>query len=284
MIKTLFLIPLLALQFQSVDKAFDRGNDYRACEQTLLEMLPQAENSAEKANVLWRLARVEYMMGEAQTDKMKRREIFNRGVAYAEQGIQENPREPQCYMWHCANVGRECQTHPLMEQAKAVAAMTKDLSKILNGLSPRLSEAWQALSEIYYHHPLKSNDSAINYARTAALYVPSGESRIMTYLYLADLLYERNLSADKRASQVADHSAKLEKMKGSANIDRYALSDAMQQAIPWTSKALGALSDREEALALAEYALSRYRACQDPGSIERQGYQDLQQWMQKHKQ
>ena len=283
MIKTLFLIPLLALQFQSVDKAFERGNDYHACEQTLLEMLPQAENSTEKANVLWRLARVEYVLGEAQTDKMKRREIFNRGVAYAEQGIQENPREPQCYMWHCANVGRECQTHPLMEQAKAVPAMTKDLSKILNTLSPRLSEAWQALSEIYYHHPLKSNDSAINYARTAALYVPAGESRITTYLYLADLLYERNLSADKRASQVADHSAKLEKMKGSANIDRYALSDGMQQSIPWTSKALGTLSDREEALAVAEYAMSRYRACQDPGAIERQSFQDLQKWMQKHK-
>lgn len=283
MIKTLFLIPLLALQFQSVDKAFERGNDYRACEQTLLEMLPQAENSTEKANVLWRLARVEYVLGEAQTDKMKRREIFNRGVAYAEQGIQENPREPQCYMWHCANVGRECQTHPLMEQAKAVPAMTKDLSKILNSLSPRLSEAWQALSEIYYHHPLKSNDSAVNYARTAALYVPAGESRITTYLYLADLLYERNLSADKRASQIADHSAKLEKMKGGANIDRYALSDGMKQAVPWTSKALGALSDREEALALAEYALSRYRACQDPGSIERQSFQDLQQWMKQHK-
>lgn len=283
MIKTLFLIPLLALQFQSVDKAFERGNDYRACEQTLLEMLPQAENSTEKANVLWRLARVEYVLGEAQTDKTKRREIFNRGVAYAEQGIQENPREPQCYMWHCANVGRECQTHPLMEQAKAVPAMTKDLSKILNSLSPRLSEAWQALSEIYYHHPLKSNDSAVNYARTAALYVPAGESRITTYLYLADLLYERNLSADKRASQIADHSAKLEKMKGGANIDRYALSDGMKQAVPWTSKALGALSDREEALALAEYALSRYRACQDPGSIERQSFQDLQQWMKQHK-
>ena len=283
MIKTLFLIPLLALQFQSVDKAFERGNDYHACEQTLLEMLPQAENSTEKANVLWRLARVEYVLGEAQTDKMKRREIFNRGVAYAEQGIQENPREPQCYMWHCANVGRECQTHPLMEQAKAVPAMTKDLSKILNSLSPRLFEAWQALSEIYYHHPLKSNDSAINYARTAALYVPAGESRITTYLYLADLLYERNLSADKRASQVGDHSAKLEKMKGSANIDRYALSDGMQQSIPWTSKALGTLSDREEALAVAEYAMSRYRACQDPGTIERQSFQDLQKWMQKHK-
>lgn len=283
MIKTLFLIPLLALQFQSVDKAFERGNDYHACEQTLLEMLPQAENSTEKANVLWRLARVEYVLGEAQTDKMKRREIFNRGVAYAEQGIQENPREPQCYMWHCANVGRECQTHPLMEQAKAVPAMTKDLSKILNSLSPRLSEAWQALSEIYYHHPLKSNDSAINYARTAALYVPAGEPRVTTYLYLADLLYERNLSADKRASQVADHSAKLGKMKGSANIDRYALSDGMQQSIPWTSKALGTLSDREEALAVAEYAVSRYRACQDPGSLERQSFQALQQWLQKHK-
>jgi hypothetical protein len=283
MIKTLILIPLLALQFQSVDKAFMSGGDYRSCEKTLLEMLPQAENGTEKANVLWRLARVEYMLGEAQTDKMKRRELFNQGIAYAEQSIQENPREPQCYMWHCANVGRECQTHPLMEQAKAVPAMTKDLTKILNSLSPRLSEAWQALSEIHYHHPLKSNDTAINYARTAALNVPTGEPRVTTYLYLIELLYERNWSADKRASQVAEHSARLEKMKGSANIDRYALADGMQQTLPWSAKSLGALSDREEALALAEYALSRYRACQSPSVMDRKDFQSLQQWIQKHK-
>ena len=84
MIKTLLLIPLLALQFQSVDKAFQRGNDYPACEQTLLEMLPKAENAQEKASVLWRLARVSYMIGDAQTDKMARRERFTKGIEYAE--------------------------------------------------------------------------------------------------------------------------------------------------------------------------------------------------------
>ena len=282
MVKTLLLIPLLVLQFQSVDKAFVSGSDYRACEQTLLEMLPQAENGAEKASVLWRLARVSYMLGDAQKDKLARRERFNQGITYAEQGLTENPRDAMCYMWHCANVGRECQTHPLMEQASAVPVMTKDLSKILNGLDPRMSEAWQALAEIYYHHPLKSNDSAINYARTAAATAPAAEPRVTTFLYLATLLYERNWSADKRAAQVADHSAKLAKMGGSANIDRYALSDGMQQAHPWSAKALGELSDREEAKALAEYAVSRYRASQNPGAIERQDYQSLQKWMQSN--
>lgn len=282
MIKTLLLIPLLVLQFQSVDKSF-ADSDYRACEQSLLQMLPQAENGAEKASVLWRLARVNYMLGDAQKEKLARRERFNQGIAYAEQGIKENSRDAQCYMWHCANTGGECQTHSLMEQAKAVPAMTKDLTKILNGLNPRMSEAWQALSEMYYHHPMKSNDSAINYARTAASYAPADEPRVTTFLYVANLLYERNWSADKRAAQIADHKAKLEKMNGSTNIDRFALSDGMQQARPWTSKALGELSDREEALALAEYAVLRYRACQDPAAVERRDFQTLQQWMQKHK-
>ena len=282
MIKFL-LIPLLVLQFQSVDKAFADGNDYRSCEQTLLEMLPQAENSAEKASVLWRLARVNYMLADAQTDKMKRREIFNQGISYADQGIQENPRDALCYMWHCANTGGECQTHSFMEQAKAVPAMTKDLTKILNSLNPRMSEAWQALAQLYHEHPMKSNDSALNYARTAASTAPAAEPRVTTFLYLAKLLYERNWSADKRAAQIADHSARLEKMNGSTNIDRFALSDGMNQARPWTSKALGEISDREEALAVAEYAVLRYRGCPNPAAAERQEFQALQQWMQKHK-
>ena len=157
MIKTLLLIPLLVLQFQSVDKTFADGKDYLACEQALLEMLPQAENSAEKASVLWRLARVNYMLGDAQKDKTARRERFNQGIAYANQGIKENPRDAQCYMWHCANTGGECQTHSFVDQAKAVPVMTKDLTKILNGLNPRLSEAWQALAQLYHEHPMKSS-------------------------------------------------------------------------------------------------------------------------------
>ena len=282
MIKILLLIPLLALQFQSVDKAFQRGNDYLACEKTLLEMLPQAEKGKEKADVLWRLARVNYMIGEAQTDKMARRERFNKGIQYAEQGCRENPRDPQCFMWHCANVGRECQTHPLMEQAAAVPAMTQDLTHILNDLDPHMSEAWQALSELFYHHPLKSNDTAINYARTAALNAPKDEARVIAYNYLASLLYDRNWSANKRASQAADHSAKLAKMSGGSNIDRYALADGMKQALPWTDKSLGELSDREEARLILAYAESRYKTIGNPGKMERDEYKNLlklkQQW------
>lgn len=282
MMKILLLIPLLALQFQSVDKAFQRGNDYPACEQTLLEMLPQATSNQEKASVLWRLARVNYIMGEAQKDKAERRARFNKGIEYAEQGLRANPRDPQCYMWHCANVGRECQTHPLMEQAAAVPAMTEDLTRILNDLDPRMSEAWQALAELYYHHPLKSKDSAINFARTAAMNTPADEPRVTTYLYLATLLYNRNWSAGKRASQAADRSARLAKMSGASSIDRYALADGMRQALPWSEKSLGQLSDREEARLILSFAERRYQACSEPAKAERDEYKNLlklkQQW------
>ena len=275
MIKILLLIPLLALQFQSVDKAFQRGNDYLACEKTLLEMLPQAEKGKEKADVLWRLARVNYMIGEAQTDKMARRERFNKGIQYAEQGCRENPRDPQCFMWHCANVGRECQTHPLMEQAAAVPAMTQDLTHILNDLDPHMSEAWQALSELFYHHPLKSNDTAINYARTAALNAPKDEARVIAYNYLASLLYDRNWSANKRASQAADHSARLARMAGGSSMDRNAFADGMKQALPWSSKAIGEMSDREEARLILAYAESRYKSFSEPAKAERDEYKNL---------
>lgn len=282
MFKMLFLIPLLALQFQSVDKAFQRGTDYPACEQTLLEMLPQAENSQEKAAVLWRLARVSYMIGDAQTDKMARRERFNKGIEYAEQGCRANPRDAKCRMWHCANVGRECQTHPLMEQAAAVPKMTEDLTLILNNLDPHMSEAWQALAEIYYHHPLKSKENGLNYARTAALNAPKDEPRIITYTYLASLLYNRNWSAGKRASQAAENSSRLAKLSGGSNIDRYAFADGMKTALPWTEKSIGQLSDREEARLILAYAESRYKTVSDPAKAERDEYKNLlklkQQW------
>lgn len=195
------------VDFKQVDHLCRRGegSDYTQCKTLLLAMLPQATDGAQKADVLWRLAKVSVILGEKETTKEGKQKVFGEGIKYAEQAIAQDPKEHRGYMWHCANIGRECQTRPLMEQAAAVKPMMQDLEMILYKLDRKdCSEAWQAMAEIYYNHPFKSNDEAIVFTRNAVNTIPKDELRISTYSFLAQMLWKRNWSADRRKGDISD--------------------------------------------------------------------------------
>lgn len=282
MLRLLFLIPMLALQFTSVDRTFN-NSQYVECRESLLAMLPEAADGHEKAEVLWRLSRVNLLLADATKDKAAKRELYGQGIRYAEEGIREDPGSEQCYMWHCANTGREAGTHGLAEQAKTVSVIQQDLTMILDKLGRiRCSEAWQAMSEYYWRHPLKSNDSAINYARRAVYTIPSRDLRLSSYLYLAQLLEDRGWSAEKRASHAAAHVAKFAQTQ-KPNTERYAFYDGSSDQMPWLKGAVGEVSDKEEATLLLEYALNMYDHCASPFPVDRKDRQDILQWMKKRK-
>ena len=269
MVRYLFLI--LAINFAELDRSFSRASDYAACNDELFRLLPEAETPADKAGLHWRIARNWLLIGQNEESRDAKRACFAEGIRYAEMAIIENPRDPQGYLWRGANVGRESQTRSLMEQASASGKISADLTTILDKLGKTdCSEAWQALSELWWAHPFKSSDAAINFARKAALTIPGGELRITTLTHLANLLYQRNWTAEKRASAAAENSRKYA-TAGKSNISRIALFDgapAEELAAPWTQSAIGELSDREEALAIAAYAQRIYRVCADPSPIE----------------
>ena len=273
-----YLFLILAINFAQLDQAFTRSTDYATLNEELVQLLEKAESPAEKAGIYWRISRNHLLLGQQETKRDAKRSCFGEGMRYAGMAIRENPKDPQGYMWHCANVGRDCQTRNMMEQAAAVPKMSTDLTMILDKLGRTdCSEAWQALSEIWWAHPFKSSDAAINFARKAALTIPSGELRMTTLTHLANLLYQRDWSAAKRASAAAENSAKYA-TGAKSNIDKYVYFDgapASELAAPWTSSSLSAISDREEARAIAAYAKQIYGAFANPSPVEQQDYKIL---------
>ena len=282
MFKVMFVAAILA-GFVSVDRDFKYKCDYKANHDTLLVMLENTTDANDKAEVYWRLSRASLMMGAAEQTKAGKRAHFGKGMEYAELGMKLNPNSKECYMWHCANVGRECQTRSLMEQAKAVPAMTKDLTTMLDKLGHTdYSEAWQALSELYYNHPLKSDEAAINFARKAATCIPDNELRISTYINLAQLLHKRNWSAGKRADAADGNAGKFNRTVKS-NIEKYSYFDGAKASMPWCSKPFTTLSDREEAIAIIDYAKGLFNANPNPTPIDKQDYAALLEVEQKMK-
>ena len=280
MLQYLWVVPMLLLQFTSVDRDF-RYARYKECEQSLQQMLPQAAPGHERAEVLWRLSRVTLLLGDAAPDKESQRLLYGRGLAYAEQGIQEDPGNSECYMWHSGNLGRDCLTRGITEQVAASTKIAKDLDIILNQLRlDRHCSAWHALAELYWRHPLKSKESAVNYARRAVVTIPADELRIITCLLLADMLQQRDWSAKKRAAQADAHASRF--ASGKTVTDKFACYDGSSERMPWLGGASGERSDREAAAAVIRYALERYSACKDLTPADRDDYRDLQAWMKKN--
>ncbi len=273
--KLLYTILIAALQFTSVDNDFKHGNDYNKCLESLQQMYSDAQPGKEKAEVLWRMSRVYLVLGEEEADVSRKRALYNKGIEQALSGIKEDPSNQNCYMWHCANIGRNCQTESLMEQASAVPQMTEDLTMILDNLGESdCSEAWQALSEIYWNHPFKSDNAAINFARKAAVSIPSDELRISTYSYLAELLYKRNWSRSKRTSEARSNSSSFKKKYDSV-ITRYSYYDGADEIMPWCSSALSSMSDKEEGDAIIAFAKSRYENQGNRTHIDEEDYKKL---------
>lgn len=74
------------------------------------------------------------------------------------------------------------------------------------------------------------------------------------------MLYDRNWSADKRASAQKKDVEKFAK-KYKSNFDKYAFFDGslgVDYICPWSGKTIGAMSDRDEARALVAYAKGIY--------------------------
>jgi len=167
--------------YARADRLFKIDADYMACRTVLDSLYGESKTDKEKAEVLWRIARVCLVSGK-----------LSDGRKYAEQAMESDPKNPCGYMWHCACVGTECKSKPLFEQAKAVPIMLNDLDTILEKLHcTDYSEAWQAKAEIYYHHPFKSNASAIEFMRKAIATIPADEIRISSSLFLAEILKDK---------------------------------------------------------------------------------------------
>lgn len=262
-----------AINYSKIDALRAKGQ-YAEARQELAAMLDGAASNKDKASILGQMSMVSMLLGEEQADKDGKQKEFAEGIRYAEEGIKLNPSDESLWMWHCANVGRDCQTRSLKDRLAAVSVMTEDLSTILNKLGrTECSEAWQALAEIYFNHPFKSNDAAINFTRRSLMTIPKSELRIYCYAFFAKMLYQRNWSADKKKEEAVRNATKF---GGSRNqIEKFSFFDGSlgpDFKPAWADKALGAMSDREEAAAVAAYAKSLYENSKSRSKADSKDY------------
>ncbi len=251
-----------ALDFTEVDALYLTDEHDQEVYDKLTIMLGQATEGEEKANVLWRLSRVCVDLGDAidKSDKNTRFAIYEEGEQYALDSIEAHPTA-QGYLWKCSNIGRWGQTKGVFDSLAKAKPMVQDLTVMIDDLGCLdSSEAWYVLAVLYDSLPGKpisfgNSNAAISYGRIACDTIPKNVIYGGTYKQLAEMLWNRNWNAKKRASEISKMQKNWD--KETSNIEKYKYYEGANgaQAYPlWTKTALSSMTDRQEAVVILKYA------------------------------
>ena len=97
------------------------------------------------------------------------------------------------------------------------------------------------------------------------------------------MLYNRDWSADKRATEIAKTQKKWDK-ETKSNYEKYAFYEGAKgaDAMPrWTNTKLSAMSDKQEALVILRYAQSVYESRTDRTPADDKNYAEIQELIDK---
>ena len=276
---------LAALDFTTVDNLYDQGSDNQKVYDTLQAMLKEAKTNDEKSEVLWRLSRVCVDLGDKldEKDKKGKYAIYDEGEQYALQSIETKPNY-QAYLWKCANIGRYGQTKGVLSSLSKVDPMKADIKVITDTFNVvDSSEAWYTLGVLFDKVPTLSGVKAVSYMRAACDTIPAKYIYGGTYKALAEMLYDRNWSADKRNKEIA----KMQKSwdgETKSNFEKYAYYEGAKgaDAMPkWTNTKLSAMSDKQEALVILRYAQSVYNSRKEHTASDDKNYKEIQELIDK---
>ncbi len=99
---------------------------------------------------LWRLARAHLYLGDRVEDNVL--EIYQSGLAYAEQAIGLLPDSPDAHYWHATLLGRVGQTQGVLNSLAMVNPMKEALDRVLE-IDPEYAAAYYVLSLLYKEAP-----------------------------------------------------------------------------------------------------------------------------------
>lgn len=244
---------------EKADGLFD-ADQLEPCKDLLQTILTQANTNQEKAEVLWRLARVTLTLGDVAEEKgAKQPELikyYEEGENYADQAIASAPKIPISYFWKASNMGRWGQVKGVLNALGKAQPMLDQL-KLGLAQAPEHADSFYVMQQLYVQVPgfpisFGNKEYGVSLGRLAVELqqkdLKNGVIKVQNYAYyneLAKSLAERNWAAAKRAGEQAKMKEKYQSAKGAYEKGLYYEG----------SIALSNISDKEEALKLVQWVV-----------------------------
>ena len=275
--KKLFATLLVCLMMTALFAAFNPAysdyqfynlHDYATDKAYLEKALTEASSADEKAEILWRLARVELTLTDDIDDDKEFKQQRLDGYAKAEALAVESLSLKETYIayhWQASAIGRIGQVNGPLNSLGKAKPMRELVEKVQNEFNADYTDSWYVLGILYNQLPggpisFGDKDAAISYMRRCVDTQDNvNRTNLTNYLELAEQLEDRDWSASKRAKEFE----KMKKKYDAATVPTekmkyYEGKDGKSGKPFYSSVTLDKMSDKQEAVMLLRYALAFY--------------------------
>ena len=263
------------------------GDSYDELEGFLSSELAKETDPKIRAEILWRLSRVTIGIAdelkELGATKDELFAYYEKAEAYALQSIADFPTT-WGYVYKASSVGRWGETKGPLNALGKAAPMRDDFSVVLDTYKELENTiTWYVLGQLYYQLPgwpisFGNLEYAVSYTRRALETIPSHVLYPNHFKALAEMLWKRNWSASVRNTKLNAMKREFDKA-GRSNLERYMYFEGANGpgAIPFYSPvALNKMSDKQEAVMLLQYAVSKYNAWSFHSRADKRAYTEIQ--------
>ncbi len=279
-----------AESFTQADNLYD-DEQYIEGFSLLENILPTLSSKQDKAACYWRMARFQLFIaddkdreGAAKSDLL---EMYDIGSDFASEAIKLNP-SADAYYWHSSNVGRWGEKKGILDSLAKAKPMYKDLSKVIE-FDANYADAWYVLGRLYLLLPgwplsFGNKTYAVSFTRRCLAVYDGDDLKITYYQSLAEALRKRDYSAKELRGKFSKMASSFKKGKDVIDKMKYYEGTLGSSFIPFYSKkALGQMSDREEAVQVLTWVINQYNALPHPSKGEKNDIAEVKELLQSWK-
>ncbi|MEW5814554.1 MAG: hypothetical protein AB1798_04035, partial [Spirochaetota bacterium] len=250
---------------------------YKKALDVLQKALPSAPGDAEKAEVLWRLARETLYIAddaeEAGADKKSLMDMYNKGAGFADQAVGLSPKNYNAIYWKASNIGKWGQLKGVLNALTQAKAMKEFLEGIVLTIKQDHPDSYYVLGQLYEKVPgiisFGDKDISVLNGRVAVYYlqkeVVRGIEEHLKYDYYTELarhLYNRNWSSKTRNKKLVEQR---QLYKESFSEEALIKDSAYYRS----SLRLADMSDRDEARYIINWVIQELEKLPNPDKARR---------------
>jgi tetratricopeptide (TPR) repeat protein len=139
---------------QQGDDLFDQRGDLAKAREGLEKYQDALLKNEDAFGVYWRMARIEYWIGDHATDNNEKKRVFNMGIYHAKKAVALNPERPEGHYWLGVNYGSYGEAKGVLKSLSLVSPIKQEMNKVL-AIDPTFDDggADRVLGRVYYELP-----------------------------------------------------------------------------------------------------------------------------------
>jgi tetratricopeptide (TPR) repeat protein len=139
---------------QQGDDLYEQRGDLDKAKEALAKYQDALIKDENAYDVYWRMARVEYWIGDHTADKTEKKRIFEMGIYYAKKAVALGPDRPEGHYWLGVDFGVYGESKGVLKSLSLVNPIKDEMNRVL-AIDPGYDDggADRLLGRLYYELP-----------------------------------------------------------------------------------------------------------------------------------